>query len=138
MLTQTTDLRPNAHPNQVSSLSANRLLISLLTRFAVACLYVRLSGIGKRLQDYYRAIYLTERTVRDFMRQISEKVHVDLTRISSIMHVNDKGLRVVVDDDVVRELPEGQDMIVDISEAQGPDGSSPSTPGSPVEIKLTY
>lgn len=44
----------------------------------------------------------------------------------------------MVDDDVVRELPEGQDMIVDIYESQSPEVASPGTPGSPVEIKLTY
>jgi len=41
----------------------------------------------------------------------------------------------MVDDDVVRELPEGQDMIADIYEAQGPGGGFPD---SPMEIKLTY
>ena len=47
------------------------------------------------------------------MRKISEKSHLDPARIVRIMHVNKNGLRIMVDDDVVRELPEGQDMIVD-------------------------
>ncbi|KAJ5158563.1 CP2 transcription factor, partial [Penicillium coprophilum] len=103
----------------------------------IACFYVRFAGNAKRSEDYYRAIYLTERTARDFAKQISEKFHIDPIRISNITHANQKGMRVLVDDDLVRHLPEGQDMIVDI-EAPGPNGSAPNTPGSAIEIKLTY
>lgn len=113
-------------------------MISPLINFAVACFYVRFTGNENRSEDYYRAIYLTERTVQDLVRQITEKYHIDPMRISNIMHAHDKGMRVIVDDDVVRQLPEGQDMIVDISEAPGPNGSASSTPGSPMEIQLTY
>ncbi|KAI2732592.1 transcriptional regulator family: Grainyhead/CP2 [Penicillium roqueforti] len=101
----------------------------------IACFYVRFTGNVTRSEDYYRAIYLTERTVRDLVKQITEKYHIDPMRISNIMHAHEKGLRVIVDDDVVRQLPEGQDMIVDISEAPG--GVS-GTPESPMEINLTY
>ncbi|KAJ5287948.1 hypothetical protein N7478_003634 [Penicillium angulare] len=99
----------------------------------IACFYVRFHGAEPHSQDYYRAIYLTERTVRDLMKKISEKQQIDPSRIVRILHVNEAGLRIMVDDDVVRELPEGQDMIVDIYESD--DAQSPSPP---VEIKLTY
>ncbi|KAJ5687689.1 hypothetical protein N7455_006737 [Penicillium solitum] len=101
----------------------------------IACFYVRFIGNAKRAEDYYRAIYLTERTARDLVAKVTEKYHIDPMRISNIMHVHDKGMRVIVDDDVVRQLPEGQDMIVDISETPGPNGGAS---GSPLEIKLTY
>jgi len=104
----------------------------------VACFYVRFMSNEQNPQEYYRAIYLTERTVRDLMKKISEKQHIDPSRIVRILHVNEAGLRIMVDDDVVRELPEGQDMIVDIYESERPEEASPGTPGSPVEIKLTY
>ncbi|KAJ5887961.1 hypothetical protein N7495_008002 [Penicillium taxi] len=102
----------------------------------IACFYVRFSGNEQHPQEYYRAIYLTERTVRDLMTKISEKHQINPDRIVRILHVNQAGLRIMVDDDVVRELPEGQDMIVDIQES--PLMSSSNVPGSPVEIKLTY
>ncbi|KAJ5924512.1 hypothetical protein N7466_008699 [Penicillium verhagenii] len=108
----------------------------------IACFYVRFSGNENHPGEYYRAIYLTERTVRDLMKKISEKHEIDPSRIVRILHVNEAGLRIMVDDDVVRELPEGQDMVVDIYET--PDVEikqsydSPVSPGSPVEIKLTY
>lgn len=75
------------------------------------------------------------------MRKISEKHHIDPERIVRILHVNQNGMRIMVDDDVVRELPEGQDMVADIIETPTPDtssGSGSGTPGTPVEIKLTY
>ncbi|KAJ5155612.1 hypothetical protein N7492_008415 [Penicillium capsulatum] len=103
----------------------------------IACFYVRFSGNEQHPQDYYRAIYLTERSVRDLMKKISEKHRIDPKRIVRVLHVNEKGLRIMVDDDVVRELPEGQDMIADIYETPSAP-SSDDTPGLPMEIKLTY
>ncbi|KAJ5674122.1 hypothetical protein N7462_009561 [Penicillium macrosclerotiorum] len=106
----------------------------------IACFYVRFTGSEHHPQEYYRAIYLTERTVRDLMKKISEKHHIDPSRVVRILHVNENGLRIMVDDDVVRELPEGQDMIADICESPSPSvpSSGREVPGSPVEIKLTY
>ncbi|CAG8108176.1 unnamed protein product [Penicillium nalgiovense] len=104
----------------------------------VACFYVRIAGNAKRSEDFYRAIYLTERTVQDLVKQITENYQIDPVRISNIMHTHEKGMRVIVDDDVVRQLPEGQDMVIDISETPNPNGSARGTPGSPIEIKLIY
>lgn len=81
---------------------------------------------------------MRERTVGDLIGQLSEKHHIDPTHISSIIHLNDKGMRVMVDDDVVRELPEGQDMIIDISEARGHNGSANGLAGSLMELTLNY
>jgi hypothetical protein len=118
--------------------SATRSLLSLLIILAVACFYVRISGNAKRSEDFYRAIYLTERTVQDLERQITEKYQIDQIRISNIMHAHEKGMRVIVDDDVVRQLPEGQDIILDISETPNPNDHATSTSGSPIEITLIY
>ncbi|KAJ6115898.1 hypothetical protein N7523_006315 [Penicillium sp. IBT 18751x] len=100
----------------------------------IACFYVRFGG-SEQSYDYYRAIYLTERTVRDLMKKISEKHHIDPSRIVRVLHVNQNGMRIMVDDDVVRELPEGQDMIADIYEA---DTSTNGIHSPSMEIKLTY
>ncbi|KAJ5135620.1 uncharacterized protein N7515_004898 [Penicillium bovifimosum] len=102
----------------------------------IACFYVRLNAANsQQSQDYYRAIYLTERTVQDLVNHISLKYQIDSSTISSVIHVNQKGLRVMVDDDVVRELPEGQDMTIDISDAPG---STPGTSGTLMQMELTY
>ncbi|KAL4991398.1 CP2 transcription factor-domain-containing protein [Aspergillus falconensis] len=101
----------------------------------IACFYVRFPRNDQRQDDYYRAVYLTERTVRDLMEKISMKQRIDPQRIIRVLLVKENGLRIMVDDDVVRELPDGQDMVAEISETAAYDASD--TP-SPVEVKLRY
>lgn len=101
----------------------------------IACFYVRFPNLGDG-DDYYRAIYLTERTARDFLSKITEKQKMDPERVVRVLRVNSKGLKIMVDDDVVRELPDGQDMVAEISEASA--FEEPVTDPSAVEIKLTY
>ena len=76
----------------------------------VACFYVRQKDATK---DYYRAVYLLQRTVRDLVNGISRKFDIDPHRVTQVTHINSKGLHIVVDEDVVREVPEGQDMLVE-------------------------
>lgn len=78
----------------------------------MACFYVKDEDSSK---PYYRAVYLVRRTVRDLINGISEKFGIDPNRVTQVTHINAKGLRIVVDEDVVRELPEGQDMTVEFA-----------------------
>ncbi|PTU21774.1 hypothetical protein P175DRAFT_0508692 [Aspergillus ochraceoroseus IBT 24754] len=108
----------------------------------IACFYIRFPRNAQHQDDYYRAVYLTERTVRDLMEKISVKQRIDPQRIMRVLLVKENGLRIMVDDDVVRELPDGQDMVVEISET-APFESSTVTAGTnaftpPVEVKLRY
>jgi chorismate mutase len=66
-------------------------------------------------KEYYRAVYLMQRTVKDLINNISNKFQIDPQRVTQVTHVNSRGLHIVVDEDVVRELPEGQDMIVEFT-----------------------
>lgn len=52
-----------------------------------------------------------------------------------VLHIKRDGLKIMVDDDVVRELPDGQDMDVEVSEA---DNGSDDSKESAVELKLSY
>jgi hypothetical protein len=81
-----------------------------------ACFYVRSKDADKK---YYRAVYLMQRTVGDLINSISQKFGIDALRVTQITHVNSRGLHIIVDEDVVRELPEGQDMIVEFAPVQG-------------------
>lgn len=109
-------------------------------REPVACFYIRFSGKSGE-DDYYRAVYLSQRTVRDLMYKISEKQCIDPDRIVRVLRVNENGLNTMVDDDVVQHLPEGQDMVAEITEASklevNTQTDSSNTP-APVEVKLTY
>jgi len=85
----------------------------------IACFYVLVktpSPDGK--SDLYRAVYLMQRTLKDLINGIAEKCAIDPIGVTRAIRVNPKGLKIVVDEDVVRELPEGQDMIVEFSDVQ--------------------
>ena len=83
----------------------------------VACFYVLIKVCGKMPgDDYYRAVYLMQRTVRDLIHSIAAKCEVDFGRVQRVLRINSKGLKIMVDDKLVRELPEGQDMSVEFSE----------------------
>jgi hypothetical protein len=87
----------------------------------VACFYVLIKVCGKTPDDdYYRAVYLMQRTLGDLIQSISAKCGVDATRVQRTIRINPKGLQILVDDEVVRELPEGQDMRVEFNEFNPP------------------
>ncbi|KAK9847940.1 hypothetical protein MYU51_017421 [Penicillium brevicompactum] len=125
------------HPKPGKSILESGLYF-LLPTMTVACFYVRFTGDYKHPQDYYRAIYLKKRTVPDLVDQISQIHQIDPTRIVRILQVNKTGRRVIVDNGVVRELPEGQDMVADINETSNPVGKDVNIDGSAVEIILTF
>jgi hypothetical protein len=142
------DIDPTYRPPAERQPRPSMLLAPKISRYSsrfnltstVACFYVRFPKNDQQQDDYYRAVYLTERTVRDLMEKISMKQRIDPQRIMRVLLVKENGLRIMVDDDVVRELPDGQDMVVEISEASTFDavmGGGANTP-PPVEVKLRY
>jgi hypothetical protein len=55
-----------------------------------------------------------------------------------MLHTNQAGLEILVDDDFVQQMTEGQDMIVKIEELSLKDGSAGSLPSAPLGIWLEY
>ncbi|KAJ6120960.1 CP2 transcription factor [Penicillium sp. IBT 18751x] len=104
---------------------------------SVACFYVRFTRNGQDVSDYYHALYLTERTVRDLVDKISMKQQIDPLSVVRVLHMKRNGLRIMVDDEVVRELPEGQDMIVELSEVSS-DASDGGVELAGTEVKLIF
>ena len=101
----------------------------------IACFYVLIKvPVDNPGEDYYRAVYLMDRTVKDLVTSIAVKCGVDPTHVTRTLRVNPRGLKIMVDDEVVRELPEGQDMIVEFAEVNASAvfkqeaGSGASTP----------
>jgi hypothetical protein len=82
----------------------------------VACFYVLNRIQSNNDKNYHRAIYLARRTLKDLNDQIAAKWGLDTTKISRTVHALHNGLEVEMDDDVVRELREGQDMTLEIEE----------------------
>ncbi|KAI9822168.1 MAG: hypothetical protein M1832_003171 [Thelocarpon impressellum] len=111
----------------------------------VACLYVLPKGAGSLAEKgCYRAVYLMQRTVQDLVHGIAAKVGVEPARIVRTVHVNGKGLNIMMDDDVVRQLPEGQDMVLELAEVteagtvktEWTDAPNPQAAG--FEVKLIF
>lgn len=80
----------------------------------VACFYVQPRSLGHAADDnFYRAVYLMQRSLRDFVAGVAAKLDLDPSQVVRAVHVNRTGLNILLDDEVVRELPEGQDMIAE-------------------------
>jgi hypothetical protein len=85
----------------------------------VACFYIlHRNPAQANKNEYYRAVYLMRRTLKDFTNAIAAKWSIEPTKILRTLHVRDRGLQVKMDDDVIRELAEGQDLIMEITEVQ--------------------
>ncbi|KAJ6032228.1 CP2 transcription factor [Penicillium herquei] len=94
---------------------------SLLTQYCkVACFYVRL--MLESSQQFYRAIYLSERTTHDLAQAISRKYGITITDNLNVLHVGDKNIKVLVDDEFVEQIPEGQHMDIQLDENASLDG----------------
>ncbi|CAL3971646.1 unnamed protein product [Diplocarpon coronariae] len=87
----------------------------------VACFYIRHRDPRQPAeQEYFRAVYLLQRTLRDLTTGIATKWNIEPTMIRRTRRLLDRGVQVEVDDDVVRELKEGQDIIMEIAEIPTP------------------
>jgi hypothetical protein len=99
------------------------------TNFSVICCYVQ-PRIGTNVsQDpYYRAIYLREFTLDDFLHRLATKCDITPSQIIRIIRVNKQGLHSYFGDTDVCDLVDGQDMIAELQEVQLPPNSdSPIT-----------
>jgi hypothetical protein len=56
-----------------------------------------------------------QRSVKDLINGICAKCDVEPTHVTRTTRVNPKGLKIMIDEDVIRELQEGQDMVVEFS-----------------------
>lgn len=89
----------------------------------VACFYVlRRDPSSQGSRQLYKAIYLAQRTVKEFNLRVAMKWNLDQSKILRTLRVLQNGLEVEVDDEVVRELREGQDLVLEVAEMH-PDGS---------------
>ena len=83
----------------------------------VACFYVLIKIPSPAPgNEYYKAVYLMQRTTQNLIASIARKCEVDPNHVIRTLRVNPKGLMISVDDDVVSALSEGQDMVVEFKE----------------------
>lgn len=86
----------------------------------VACFYVKRKASESEATEYHKAIYLMQRSLSEFVARVASKWNFDVNRVTRVVHCLQNGLEVELDDDVIRELAEGQDMILDLVELKQP------------------
>lgn len=141
----------NAMPKWIDALEVDSAYKAPAGRLnkPVACFYVLINMAGGVDNDYYRAIYLMERTVKDLIASIATKCGVAPTTVTRITRINPNGLKIMVDDEVVREISEGQDMTVEFAEVDSSGGfkqepspgaltPAPIPPKAALEMRLSF
>jgi hypothetical protein len=94
----------------------------------VACFYVR----TRESQDaYHRAIFLSELTMKALMPGISVKFHIETTRIGQITYTSSKKLKIILDDENIKYLEDGLDLVVDFISLPDSDTQSTKFSSSP-------
>ncbi|KAF2260952.1 CP2 transcription factor family protein-like protein [Lojkania enalia] len=83
----------------------------------VACFFVQPRIAGKQPEDnYFRAVYLMERTVKALVTGIAMKINIEPTKVARTLRINQKGLQILMDNKAVQEIPEQQDMTAEFHE----------------------
>ena len=82
---------------------------------AIACFYLQYRDASPTTKKaYYRAVYLLQRTLSDLHAGIGTKWGLDPSTIRRTLRVLPSGLEVEMDDEVVREMREGQDVVFEM------------------------
>jgi hypothetical protein len=85
----------------------------------VACFYIaQRQTSATDARELHRAVYLTQRSLAEFVSRISAKWGIDNTKVVRTIHALESGLDVEMDDDVIQALSEGQDMVLEIAEVE--------------------
>lgn len=79
-------------------------------------------------------MYLTERTANELMAKISHKQRFSQDHIVHLFHIKN-GMKIIIDDDVVQRIPDGQDMIAEVSEISS---NMATGGGSTIEVRLDF
>lgn len=104
----------------IEALGVDRTYLPPLERTPkpVACFYIlhRDRTYVSGNTGFHQAVYLFQRSLKDFNCRITKKFGLDHKNIKRTIRVLQSGLEVDLDDDVVQHLGEGQDMILDIED----------------------
>jgi hypothetical protein len=85
----------------------------------IACFYIaRKQAIDADKRELHRAVYLTERSLSNFVSRVAAKWSLDATTVTRAVHVLESGLEIEMDDDVISALSEGQDMVLEVAEVE--------------------
>lgn len=97
----------------------------------IACVYVK-----TREEVLYRAIYLMQRTVKDLVNGIAMKRNIEPTSVAQVVHITRQKLPVLFDDDCVKELSEGQDMLVEFVKLHNENEAAPEWGPEDIDVQV--
>lgn len=101
------------------------MVTSFCSRLSLYRVLPRLGEAG-----YYQALYLKERTVHEMIVQICRKQNMNPESVACALHIKPGGLKIILDD-VVEQLPDGQDMMVEYSRTL-----KSNAPGVDAEVEI--
>jgi len=103
----------------------------------VACIYIQPRIQNSPPKDnYFRAVYLMQRTVQDLVNGIALKSNVEPTKVLRTLRINKQGLSIVVDNELVTEIPEGQDMVAEFQEIRPDEPMHREWDSGPTDIQV--
>ncbi|KAI5793849.1 CP2 transcription factor-domain-containing protein [Peziza echinospora] len=86
---------------------------------ATMCIYILpMMPDSQTTEQYYRAVYLPSRSQSSITAGIAAKCGIDPATVVRTSYLNAQNLSVVVDDDFVQQMNEGQDMKVQVLEVE--------------------
>jgi len=77
-----------------------------------------------------------QRTLKDLVNGVATKSQIEPTKVLRTVRVNKAGINIFMDDDMVVELPEGQDMIADFSEMRPSEPMKREWDAGPTDIQV--
>lgn len=72
---------------------------------------------GRRVgDDKYRALYLKERTLDNFLLLLTSKCGIDMSAVVQVTRVNASGVESLVEDDMIQAVAEEQDLLAEFEQ----------------------
>ena len=77
-----------------------------------------------------------ERTVKALVGGIATKINIEPTKVTRTIRINQKGLKILMDDDAVQRIPEQQDMTAEFHEITPQEPVKREWDAPPTEIQV--
>ncbi|KAJ5771805.1 hypothetical protein N7520_002334 [Penicillium odoratum] len=95
---------------------------------------------GVQENGYHTAVYLAESTVNQLVEKISQKQNFNRDHSVNLFHLKPNGMKIMIDDDVVERIPDGQAMTAEVSDLEVLDKLATDNSSVPaaVEVRLSF
>lgn len=106
----------------------------------VKCFYLRFHQGGEQKNDYHTAVYLADPTVNELVEKIFQKQKFSRDHSVNLFHLKPNGMKVMIDDDVVEQISDGQAMTAEVSDLEVSDKLATDNSSLPaaVEVRLFF